>query len=555
MNGLRLGNLSTPNGQYIEDFVFVEGSGTLDASNGRFCVTPEYPGGTYAYFVTVDSTNHPVYPYVIGPTYYGRPYGLSYSYVNGVNTPLYPNGAVTIPYTPTTDTVNGYIRTPDGSISSDPITLQQPIYAPWNNNHLTNPQVIRSIDTSLRFDRVSSTVDYLTAKTSYANGSVLFSKALDIFVQALVPNANSANLSNSSIWNLSVGTQAIAESTAMNRIKASYTPSSNLFSNSARLLMSGVDYQGVEVDGGSFVESYPVPTGSLFDLDDDVSETSLNVAWHPSLISHTTLSTDNARFGNTSGSFGGATGQYLTANLSSPNISALGNTGNVFTLEFFCNTSNLGSNQKMVLVDTRNTSGSNTGMVIYKNTANAICFGSNLSTPILTSIDTITLNDWNFVTVQGQGNQMSLYLNGILQATGNTSTIFTDDALTFGADVTGQNVYSGYIDEFRWTSGINRYTFGSLNILVPTNPFPRSEAEDPYFDMPYTLVLYGFENLRNESTNDIRFQSINAQTYIGDLSWNKKMLQLVNYGPELIVDSQSLNPSSSSTIMSITLNQ
>lgn len=60
-----------PLGAFIEDRTFVSGSGDLDIHNGRFCVTPEYPNGTYAYFVTVDSNLYPVYPYVIGPTYYG----------------------------------------------------------------------------------------------------------------------------------------------------------------------------------------------------------------------------------------------------------------------------------------------------------------------------------------------------------------------------------------------------------------------------------------------------------------------------------------------------
>ncbi|MCC6373146.1 MAG: T9SS type A sorting domain-containing protein [Bacteroidia bacterium] len=29
------------------------------------------PGGTYAYFVTIDASGTPLYPFVIGPTYYG----------------------------------------------------------------------------------------------------------------------------------------------------------------------------------------------------------------------------------------------------------------------------------------------------------------------------------------------------------------------------------------------------------------------------------------------------------------------------------------------------
>ena len=43
----------------------------LDIHNGRTCVTPEYPGGTYAYFATVDANWNSAYPYVVGPTFYG----------------------------------------------------------------------------------------------------------------------------------------------------------------------------------------------------------------------------------------------------------------------------------------------------------------------------------------------------------------------------------------------------------------------------------------------------------------------------------------------------
>ncbi len=62
---------SYPIGCFIEDWQYTAGSGDLDDHNGRFCVTPEYPSGTYAYFTTVDASNKPVYPYFVGPTYYG----------------------------------------------------------------------------------------------------------------------------------------------------------------------------------------------------------------------------------------------------------------------------------------------------------------------------------------------------------------------------------------------------------------------------------------------------------------------------------------------------
>lgn len=63
---------TSPLGSYIEDYEYVANSGHLDQYNGRVCVTPEYPGGTYAYFAVVNADLQPVYPFFIGPTYYGN---------------------------------------------------------------------------------------------------------------------------------------------------------------------------------------------------------------------------------------------------------------------------------------------------------------------------------------------------------------------------------------------------------------------------------------------------------------------------------------------------
>jgi hypothetical protein len=60
-----------PLGDYAEDYQYVAGSGTLDQYDGRFVVTPEYPQGTYAYFLPVDAGGNNVYPYTLGPQYYG----------------------------------------------------------------------------------------------------------------------------------------------------------------------------------------------------------------------------------------------------------------------------------------------------------------------------------------------------------------------------------------------------------------------------------------------------------------------------------------------------
>jgi len=59
-----------PAGALMEDWEYVEGTGSLDIHNGRFCITPEYQNGTYAYFITVDPADidHPEFPYLMGLT-------------------------------------------------------------------------------------------------------------------------------------------------------------------------------------------------------------------------------------------------------------------------------------------------------------------------------------------------------------------------------------------------------------------------------------------------------------------------------------------------------
>ena len=77
-------------GDLTEDNIW-DDQGTLDEYNGRFAVTPEYPNGTYAYFMTEDGSGNPVYPYVIGPKFYGVPTfeGDTLGVVNNI----FPGGA------------------------------------------------------------------------------------------------------------------------------------------------------------------------------------------------------------------------------------------------------------------------------------------------------------------------------------------------------------------------------------------------------------------------------------------------------------------------------
>lgn len=74
-----------PLGYFREDYEFIAHTGAeeyLDASNGRFCVTPEYPNGTYCYFATVDGNWNSAYPYVVGPKFHGVVSGAKVTSIN-----------------------------------------------------------------------------------------------------------------------------------------------------------------------------------------------------------------------------------------------------------------------------------------------------------------------------------------------------------------------------------------------------------------------------------------------------------------------------------------
>ena len=72
-----------PLGFFVEDYEYL-GNGDLDKNNGRYCVTPDYPKGTFAYFATINPSENetsgtfknfraPVFPYLIGQNYAAKP--------------------------------------------------------------------------------------------------------------------------------------------------------------------------------------------------------------------------------------------------------------------------------------------------------------------------------------------------------------------------------------------------------------------------------------------------------------------------------------------------
>jgi YHYH protein len=95
-------------GYCVEDYSYLGDLGKtqgtdfdLDKYNGRYCVTPEYPNGIYAYFLTIDDFGVPVFPYVVCREYYGVATGMK---VPAASEPVtvYAYGALSQPITSNT---------------------------------------------------------------------------------------------------------------------------------------------------------------------------------------------------------------------------------------------------------------------------------------------------------------------------------------------------------------------------------------------------------------------------------------------------------------------
>jgi len=114
-----------PLGWYREDYEFDPNAGDLDEHNGRFCVTPDYPNGTYAYFTTVDENWNSTYPYIIGPRYFGVVATENFSGPGGNNITI--NEPVTL-YTPSSTSVENELEKLDIVVfpnpASDVIAIQ-----------------------------------------------------------------------------------------------------------------------------------------------------------------------------------------------------------------------------------------------------------------------------------------------------------------------------------------------------------------------------------------------------------------------------------------------
>jgi hypothetical protein len=212
------------------------------------------------------------------------------------------------------------------------------------------------------------------------------------------------------------------------------------------------------------------------------------------------LSTSQYKFGGASVLFDG-NGDYL--NLQNNALFAF-NTGD-FTVEFWMNSVSFAdvSNIKIIF-DCRPLSTDGLYPCIYFFNGQIRYFVNNAD-----RITGATLNtgQWYHVALTRSGSSTKLFVNGIQVGSTYTDTnnyLCGDNRPIIGTrgHTPGENNYNGYIDEFRITKGVARYT---ANFTPPSAPFPNSRnqvltryvglvggIDDKYVD-------YGVQKLSNSS--------------------------------------------------------
>ncbi len=123
----------------------------LDEFNGRYCVTPDYPNGTYAYFVAISSSGTPVFPYNIGRAYYGNPTGSSESSIGESVTTVFSGASAfqEVADTPAVNTSTGDVTLTWSSVEGGTYKVQAaPDMATWTTLTGTQAAAADAIETA-----------------------------------------------------------------------------------------------------------------------------------------------------------------------------------------------------------------------------------------------------------------------------------------------------------------------------------------------------------------------------------------------------------------------
>lgn len=196
--------------------------------------------------------------------------------------------------------------------------------------------------------------------------------------------------------------------------------------------------------------------------------TSLNT-W--SALSGAVISTSQKKFGTSSINLS-ATG----ARVSTPMASRFALGASDFTIEAFVFLPTTISSYRQITIARATSSGTCPFTFLITNTGVLEALSASVAGSWLVDVKATTafpIGSWVHVAYVRQGANAYLFQQGVQVASsstfGTTSLITTTDAVMIGGNGDGTQPLLGYVDEFRFTKGVARYT---ANFTPPNGPFP-----------------------------------------------------------------------------------
>lgn len=191
---------------------------------------------------------------------------------------------------------------------------------------------------------------------------------------------------------------------------------------------------------------------------------------------HAQISTAQNKFGGASAYFDGNGDDYLSV----PNSADFNLSTGDFTFDFWVYPTVYPTNTKNFFVLSARAGVSNPSLTCKLTSLGKIAMGASSGTGLGTSIFSLTgvtnvpLNTWSHIAVIRNGQYFKCFINGVEDtALAYTSTAALKDSVepfVIGAQLAAdaEYYYKGYIDEFRFSKGIARWT---SNFTPPTSEY------------------------------------------------------------------------------------
>ncbi|WP_164483772.1 MULTISPECIES: LamG-like jellyroll fold domain-containing protein [unclassified Polaromonas] len=262
-----------------------------------------------------------------------------------------------------------------------------------------------------------------------------------------------------------------------------------------------------------------------------------------SAIGTATISTAQSKFGGSAIYFNGAAGHLSTPANASFDI-GLGD----FTVEtWYYPGAATGSSQALFTVGNPtnySASGLSLGIQHVGSTGKLVAFVYNASqyTNVL-STGALAVNSWYHVALVRKSGVLSLYLNGVLQGSGNANFAANVPASGWMVSVGRYNnetpaYVNGYLDDFRFTKGIARY---SANFTPPSEAFPNT-ATPPVDPSAVGHTTGDLQTVTNAASHVTQFTLYDRAGRVKQMVDPKGVVTDTTYTPRGWVSSTTVTP-------------